>query len=252
MNIIRVKLPTGTIRLSPFKVKDYINFLLVRKEVEENPLEATQILDELLEDLYPNYPKLYRPYIFITVFAVSIGKSVLPVQYKCPICKSVKKYPLNLMLNKLETPKLKVSNITIEFSFIDFKTDDVYELFDECAKTVSDGETTINWKDLSDIQKDQVLSIISIKEFESVLDKIFPVSIELDLTCCESTKVKYTNFEDIFKLMISDEELIMMYQINHAMTSHNYSLSEILNMTPMERTITLALIEKDLKAKSKG
>lgn len=250
MNIIRVKLPEGVIRLKPFTVKDYLDFLLIRKEIEESPDSAKVILDELLEELYPEYDKNYRAYIFITVFAISIGKNILPVRYKCKQCGKTKKYPFNLALKEIKPAVLETAGIKITFKFTTSVTTDVYELFENCVDTVSDGNNTYKWTELTQDLKDQILAVITIEDFDKIMKEIYPIYIELDLSCCNTHKVIYTDFVDIYRLIVSDEELIMMYKINHLMTSHNYSISEVLSMTPMERTITLALIEADIKAKS--
>lgn len=250
MNIIRVKLPEGIIRLKPFTVKDYLDFLLIRKEIEESPDSAEEILDELLEELYPEYKKEYRAYIFITVFAVSIGKNVLPIRYTCKECKKTKKFPFNLALQELKPAVLETAGIKIKFKFTNIVTKDIYELFENCVDTVSDGTNTYKWDDLTQELKDQVLSVITVEDFDKITKNIYPVYIELNLSCCHEHKIAYTDFADIYRLLVSDEELIMMYRINHLMTSHNYSISEVLAMTPMERTITLSLIDADIKAKS--
>lgn len=252
MNIIRVKLPEKTIRLKPFTMKDYMDLLLIRKEVEEASAdEAKQILDEMLEELYPDYDKEYRAYIFITVFAISVGKEILPLTYRCPKCKKNKKFPFKIALNKLEYPVLETAGIKIKFKFTEYVTNDIYELFEHCILSISDENNTYKWSELSDSTKEQVLSVITLEDFESIIKKIYPTYIEVNLSCCDEKTLVYTKFLDIFKLLVSDEELIMTYRINHIITQYKYPLSEIMKMTPMERTITLALIEADIKNKAK-
>lgn len=247
MNIIRIKLPLKKYRFSPITVKEYTQLLLIRKEIEEYDHLANEILDELLEEMFPDIDPIYRPYVFLQVFAVSIGKTVIPISYRCPKCNTVKRTAFQIGLPELTTPEISTAGITIKFKHALNISTDVFEAFEQTVVSVSDGKNTYTWQQLTNELKEQILSVISIDDFDKVLKQIFPVCISVKFKCCDETNLVYTRFKDIFKLILSPEEIQSAYMINHMMTKHNYSIQDVNSMTPMERTITLALIEKEIK-----
>ncbi|QPB12408.1 baseplate hub subunit [Providencia phage PSTCR6] len=247
MNIIRIKLPLKKYRFSPITVKEYTQLLLVRKEIDEYDDLAEEILDDLLEEMFPDIEPIYRSYVFLQVFAVSIGKTVIPISYKCPKCNSIKRTAFQIGLPELSIPELSTAGITIKFRHALSISTDVFEAFEQTVTSVSDGVNAYSWKQLTKELKEQIMSVISLEDFEKVLKQIFPVCINVKFKCCEETNLMYTRFKDIFKLILSPEEIQSAYMINHMMTKHNYSIQDVNSMTPMERTITLALIEKEIK-----
>lgn len=249
MNIIRIVTPEKTYRIRQFSNDDYLQLLFVRSEIEKNPEEAEQILDELLEESFPDMPKIYRPYAFIIWFTASIGKTVLPIRFKCPKCGKEKKTFLNLELKKLNRPVLETSGIKIYFDFTNNMTTNIKQLFDSCIYKIEDANSEYLWEDLDQENKNLVMSVISLDDFETIIKDIYPIYIPIKFSCCESHEMTYRNILDLFKIILSEEEIITFYKINHIMVKQGYSLSDIEKMTPMNRTITLALIEKDIKDK---
>lgn len=249
MNIIRIVTPEKTYRIRQFTNDDYLQLLFVRSEIEKNQEEAEQILDELLEETFPYIPKIYRAYAFIIWFTSSIGKSVLPIRFKCPKCGKEKKTFLNLELKRLKRPVLETSGIKIHFDFTDIMTTDIKKLFDSCIYKIEDNNGSYIWEDLDQENKNLVMSVISLDDFEQIIKEIYPIYIPVKFSCCDTHEMVYRNILDLFKIILSEEEIIAFYKINHIMVKQGYSLNDIEKMTPMNRTITLALIEKDLKDK---
>ena len=252
MDIIRIKLPEPK-RFAPFKVADYRDLLIIRNEIKANEEDEQQIFNELLEDLYPEYNVLLREFIFINVLLSSLGKSTVEVEFVCPVCKAKKKALLHLQQKPLAKPTITIDNITITFNYPDKKYSPV-DMFLNTIDTVSDGESVFKWVDLSDEDKDAVIELVTFKDLESIIDKLGMIHTFQKITCCKTHDVKYTDALSIFKLVINPDDIFLFYRINHALVKSDYSIRDIMSMLPVERTIALSLVEKDLKQcnKDKG
>lgn len=247
-NIVRCNLPSGVQRFQPFTVADYRDFLLVRNDMNSKTLEEQkEIMNELLADYFHEYPPSWRPYIFLKVFTSSIGKTRLPVVWECAKCKKTVKSPLNLSHDGLKNPSIEVAGVKITFNFPDQITDDHVSMIKDNIAEVSDGVNTYKWEALTDDMKLKIIDAIDIKSFESVIEQMTPISITLNLSCCDKHVIKYDSILEIFKLIIHPDEVFNFYQINHVLVKHNYDLNSVMRMIPVERSIALSLIEKDNK-----
>lgn len=248
-NIIRCELPDGIHRFKPFTVTDYRDFLLVRNDMTtKSPEEQTLMLDELQADYFPEYPRAQRAYIFLKVFLSSIGKTKIPIRIECPVCGQAKAHLFNLHQDPMVEPEIEVAGLKIKFKFPekDYK-DDLAAMLTENIVSVTDESDTYSWEQLSDENKLQVIEALDIESFESIITKMNVFDFTLKTSCCNSQEIKYTKFKDIFGLLLHPDEIFTFYRINHHIIKQGYGLDSIMNMLPIERGITLSLIEKDLK-----
>lgn len=244
-NIVRCKLPTGVHRFKPFTVADYRDFLLVRNDLNgKSPEEQLELIEELLADYYGEYPETYRPYIFIKTFTSSIGKTKLPVQFKCKTCDKDKMTFFDLDLPDLNNPIIETCGITITLKFPERKVTDTTQYILDNILSVNDGEEH-SWDSLSNEDKQDVIDAITIEALEDLLKQIKPVYRELNLRCCNTTKSVYDNILNIFKLILNPDEVFSFYQTNHMLAKNHYDVNSVMKMLPIERTIVLSLIEKD-------
>lgn len=246
MNIIRIKLPDGVQRFKPFTVKDYRDFLLVSTEIKMNPSEEQTILDELLEEIYPDVDPAFREYIFLNVFTSSLGKTRVPLCFTCPTCKKERKMFLNLQVEALRPIVLETAGLKITFKYVK-PSSDYAKTFLEAIERVSDGVNDYAWNELPEEVREQVIDSISFAEFEEVVKQMHTIKIEQKIKCCESHDLRYVGLLPLFKLLLNPDELFLFYRINHLLSRSNYSVGDIMNMLPAERGIVLSLVERDVK-----
>lgn len=247
-NIVRCELPTGICRFKPFTVSDYRDFLLVRNDMNNKSEEEQKILiDELIADYFGEYPYAFRSYIFLKVFLASIGKTKIPIKVKCPVCEKYKHYQFNLAQSKLEYPIIESAGLKIKFKFPDKDYGkDMGKLVLDNILEVSDENGTYNWNELDDDTQVSVIDALDIESLDNLIKKMNIIYFELKTTCCNKNTLVYNNIVDIFKLLIHPDEVFTFYQINHRIVDKGYDWNSIMNMMPVERSITLSLIEKDI------
>lgn len=247
MNVIRIKMPDGGAkRFKPFTVKDYRDFLLVSADMKGNPSEEQLILDELLEELYPDVDPIFREYIFMNVFTSSIGKTKLPLSFKCPTCGKEKRILLNLAVPALQPIVLETAGLKIKFKYVKPSTD-YAKTFLEAIESVSDGDNEYAWTELPEEVRDQVIDSISFSEFETIVKKMHTILIEQKIKCCDTHELRYTDLLGLYKLILNPDELFTFYRINHLLVKSSYTFGDLMDMLPVERNIALTLVEKDVK-----
>ncbi|AHY25173.1 baseplate hub assembly catalyst [Pectobacterium bacteriophage PM2] len=246
--IVRCKLPDGVHRFKPFTVEDYRDFLLIRNELNTKTSEEQQeLLDELLEDYFYEYPKSWRPFIFINVYTSSIGKTRIPVVFECSECKKTKQVLFNLKTEALENPVIETAGIKIYFKYPEKTYDSNTELILDNIDSISDENGKYSWASLSEEDRLSVIDAIDLDSLEILLKKMKPFYFELKYGCCKKNISVYDNIVPIFKLLLNPDEVFTFYQVNHLLVKYHYDLNSIMNMIPIERNIALSLVEKDLK-----
>ncbi|BBC78256.1 Baseplate hub assembly catalyst [Escherichia phage EcS1] len=247
-NIVRCNLPDGTHRFKPFTVADYRDFLLVRNDMNtKSKEEQIELLDDLLDDYFDEYPKSWRPYIFISVFTSSIGKTKIPVAYECSKCGNTKRFMINLAQPPLTAPTIECSGVKIKFKYPNEFTDDLVQLVADNIDSVEDSEAVYKWDELDNETKVQVIDSIDYKSFEALIKKMKPLYIEVNYGCCTKHQYVYDSLVDVFKLLLNPDEVFSFYQVNHLLVKSHYDLNSVMSMIPIERSIALSLVEKDLK-----
>lgn len=249
MNIIRIKLPRGTRRFKPITVSEYRDLLLIRNEMRSKPEEKTEIFSELLEEMFPEYTPFEREHIFLVVYSGSLGKSLVDATFTCPICKSTHNMRLKLTQDPLKTPELTVNNITFKFRMPD-STGSPDELFNNTIDRIYDGQAEYYWDELDEEQHEQLIDLISFDEFTELSKAFKPISVNQKISCCKDYDISFDNMIDLFEVLVNPEEIFNFYKINRALVRHDYSLTDIMGMLPIERSIVLSLVEKELKEKT--
>lgn len=252
--LVRCELPDGVKRFEPFTVGDYRDFLLIRNDLDNHDIDTRiKIVDEILEEYFPNVPVAWRPYVFVKVFVSSIGKTIIPLTYECSECKK----PINLILNleqkPLINPVIETNGIKIYFKLMEYTANSPEELIFNSIDSVEQSGNHYNWSDLSQLEKNYVLSTIEYDLFEEIIEKLNPIFFRLNVKCtCNNSEkppreIIYQSILPLFETLIHPDEIYTFYQIIHQMNKSNYSISEVMDMMPIERSIILSLIEKDKK-----
>lgn len=247
-NIIRCKLPDGVHRFKPFTVADYRDFLLVRNDIQHRPEEEQrEIIAELISDYFSEYPKTWQAFIFLQVYSGSIGKTKVPVTYTCPTCGKERKSPFTIYQDELKAPEIEVAGIKIRFTFPETYYENKAQMISENISEIFYENHWIKWKDLSEDNQVQIIDAIDIESLETVISKMNPIDLHIKFGCCINKTKKYTDIVEVFKLLVNPDEIFMFYQINHLLVKNNYTLDSIMGMIPVERNISLTLVEKDSK-----
>ncbi|QQG32126.1 baseplate protein [Citrobacter phage CkP1] len=245
-NIIRCTLPDGVHRFKPFTVADYRDFLLVRNDLmNKSPDEQNTILNELLNEYFPDFPETWRPFIFIKVFTGSIGKTKIPIAFTCPVCEKNKQTLFNLDVGDLKSPEVSVAGLTIYFNFPSKYYSDKGVQISENIKSIKYNNDIIPWNELSEQNKLQVVDAIDLESLEKIIEQMTPFRLTLRMSCCQRKDIVYDDFLSIFCLLLNPDEVFSFYQINHMLVKNNYTLDSIMNMIPIERSIALSLVDKD-------
>lgn len=247
MNIIRVKLPHKTARFKPFTVGEYRDLLLIRNDMESNVADRKAIFDELLEELYPDYTPFEREYIFLNVLNGSTGKAMVDATFTCPKCGATHRLRLKLSQEPMTYPELTVNNITFKFKMPN-APGAPDSIFLETLYKVSDGVSEFDWDDLRS-QHDALIDMISFEEFSELAKSFKPIRVEQHIKCCVDHHIQFDNMQDLFMVLINPAEVFNFYKINRALVRHDYSIADIMGMFPVERSIVLSLVEKELKDK---
>lgn len=247
-NIIRCKMPDGVYRFKPFTVADYRDFLLVRNDMtNKSEEEQIKLLDEMLEDYFADYPKSWRPYMFVQVFTGSIGKTKIPVAFECSKCGKTKQTLFNLHQEELLSPTIEVSGLKIKFKFPDEIIEDKTKMVIDNIDTVEDENAVYKWANLSEEEQVAVIDSITLESFELLMKQMSPLNFTLKFGCCVKREQTYTRLLEVFKLLLNPDEVFSFYQVNHLLVKNHYNLESIMQMIPIERSIALSLVEKDLK-----
>lgn len=253
-NIIRCKLPDGIHRLKPFTVEDYRDLILVRADLDNHDdKEQKLILEELLEEYFPDLPKVWREYAFLLTFTSSLGNSIIQFVIECPKCG--KKHPaaLNLRLAPLTNPSVPVANIIANFKFPESNDSTDVDLILNNIKSLSDKTgNEYPWDQLEAESKNDFIDAIDKATLEKILKKLKPFNFSRNFSCCDiHHQLKYDNLLDIFKFLLGKDDAYSFYQINNLMVKHNYEYGAILKMLPIERSFALSIIEKEIKNDAK-
>lgn len=245
-NIIRCKLPDGVHRFKPFTVQDYRDFLIVRNDIQHrSPEEQKEIMMDLIDDYFNEYPKTWQPFIFLQVFVGSIAKTKVPVTFECPKCKKEKTVPFEIYQKELVQPEFEIAGVNVKFTFPEKHYDNKALMITDNIQSVQSEGNWYDWKDIDEESKIQLIDSIDMETLEKILEAMNPINLTLRLACCERQIKKYTDILDVFKLLVNPDEIFTFYQINHTLVKNSYSLNSIMSMIPAERGFVLKLIEKD-------
>ena len=255
MNLVRCKYPDGTVKRFPLMdVSDYRDLLMIRADMDPRSEEEQKaIIEEVMERYLPDVPKNYRPYVFCSIYLSSLGNTYVPLVVECPTCK--KEIKINVNFEPKDISDIEVSTKYGIKLKIKYPEDDsnIVEHIQKNIISVQDSVKTYDWKELSNEEKIAVIGAIDIDVMNEILNKSNPVFKKISIKCCGNPiDIEIRDMLTMFKLFIHKDEINNFYMVNHRMATMNYDIKSIMSMTPMERTVYLALIERDLKeAKNK-
>lgn len=250
MNLVRCKLPEGVKRFPMINVSEYRDMLMVRTDMENrSDEEQKKIMDEMIEEMFPDLPENYRDYVFATVYLSSIGNTYIPIVVKCDKCGKEIKLNVNFEFGDLNHIDLQTKyGIRLKIKFPETKCDMVDHITNNILE-VTDSVKTYKWEELSEIEQISVVSTIDFDSMKEFINKSNPLYKKITLKCCsnENIVIELNDIVSMFKLFIHPDEISNFYKINHRLSQNNYDYNNIMSMKPMERTLALSLVEHDLK-----
>lgn len=240
IDVIRVELPTGIKRFKMFTVSEQLRFLLTSSDMEKKTEQEQQtILDEVLDILYPGYSRTEQEYIFVKVYIASFGKDVIRIKVKS---KSKEQETFMIITNFILRNEYKIDDdLTLGFTFPKTReTND--DMFIECISYIKFKDKKYPWNELSEETKNRVVDSVdftALKEIYTMLRK----------SC--SVEIKKNEFADtllpLFRILFSKTEIEDFFRTNFYLNKNGLNIDTMMNISPMERTVYVALLADDLK-----
>lgn len=239
IDVIRVKLPSGTKRFPMFTVRDQLSFLLTSADMEGKTLtEQQEMLDEILDILYPGLSRTEQENIFVKVYCVSFGKSVIKIRIKGK--NGDNEAFMHITDYVLKNEYSVDESITLGFNFPkDRKISE--NTFLECIKYVKQDDNRYEWNALDEQTKNDILDLVSIDDMENIITM-------LRKSC--HVVVRDYEFSDLlalYKILFNKTELNEFFKTNYLLNKNDVHIEPIMNSSPMERSIYVALLAEDLK-----
>lgn len=234
--IVRFNVFDKKYRFEPFKVKDYRDLLLLRAELNDD--ENT--MRDYLEFEFPDIDPEYRGLAFMRRYNASVGKDKIKMVSGC--CN--KEFFFDTATNHVSyiEYKIKDTNVKLKLKPIKYVDDFIEVLNKSLVSIITDKE--YYWNDLSQIDKDNVLSIINLKDLEEIRELVV-IKYSYTLRCCN--KVNYiTSFDELFKVLFDIDEIFNFYRLNRFLVKHGYSNNDLMEMLTVERSIALSIIYKEV------
>ena len=241
IDIIRVKLPSGTKRFPMFTVRDQLSFLLTSADMEGKPItEQQKMLDEILDILYPGLSRTEQENIFTKVYCVSFGKSVIKIRIKGGSGQSEAFMQITDYVLENEYPLDE--SITLGFNFPKNR-DNSEKLFLECIQYVKQDGVRYEWNALENDTKNDILDLVSIDDMESIV-KLLRKSCHVIVR-----DIEFSDLLTLYKILFNKSELNEFFKTNYLLNKNEVHIEPIMNASPMERSIYVALLAEDLKRK---
>ena len=239
IDVIRVQLPEQVKRFPMFTVDDQLRFLQTSADMEGKSLtEQQQILDEVLDVLYPSYSKTEQEYIFTKVYCVSFGKAAIRISIKNGSSSS--EAFMHITDYELQNEYKVDEQITLGFRFP--KTRKVDEtMFLECISYIVHNGTRYDWASLSDDTHEKVCDLVDMEDIENIvtmLTKSCEIKIKQD---------SFSNLLTLFKILFTKNEMIDFFKTNYLLNKHKIDIGTISKVSPMERSVYVSMLAEDLK-----
>ncbi|QPI18046.1 baseplate hub assembly protein [Pectobacterium phage POP12] len=245
IDVIRVKLPSGIKRFKMFTVEDQLRFLLTSADMENKPIsEQYQIMDEVLDILYPGYSKTEQEYIFSKVYIVSFGKNAIKVQ----ITKGNERKESFMVINDFELiNEYKVNDsVTLGFNFPkDRKEDET--MFLDCISYILHEGTRHEWNVLSENTKNDIVDLIDFEDVKNII-ALLKKSCHVEI----HREVHAESLLKLFRILFSKSEIVDFFKTNFLLNKNGLNIDTMMNISPMERSIYVSLLSEDLKKNEKA
>lgn len=241
MNVVRVKIKGEYKRFPLLTSTDFRDLLFISSDMENKTNEeCQQILDEVLDMLYPGYSRLEQEHIFTKVYCMSFGKNVIKVSFDGGSGVTF------MVIHDMElSNEYKIGDITIGFKYPKNRMTEDVSQFIGCIDYIIQGDEKYEWCALSEETRNDILDIIEVKDIENIVNM-------LTHSCDVSIKKhKINTLLPLFKILFSKAELTTFYKTNYIMAKHSINIDTLMKSTPMERTIYIALLADELKKAKK-
>lgn len=265
---IRIKLPSEDFpvyRTRPLRVSEFRDLLLIRYQMGVEPTEESiMIADEVLADLFPDAPIKYRPYIFLVVYCDSRGLDIVQIKHKCPACSAESTVGVSIKPGPLERPSMELLNgVTLNYNYtdpFDMNSLDFIGIVEKTIHSVSVGDEEYEWTELDQETKDMIIDSIDYHKFMEYIKglSVIPAFPIQNAACCDVAKanktdhIQFEGFYELFRFLLNPDEINLYYRSNKAMINSGFTLKDIEDMAPMEKSITLTLIEEELRRRSEA
>lgn len=241
-DVIRVNLLDGVKRFPMFTVRDHLNFLLTSADMEGKPPSEKQIiLDEILDILYPGYSKTEQEFIFIKVYCASFGRNAIKTSIKSK--KGTTEAFLHITDYQLCNEYKIDDSITLGFNFP--KTREINEdTFLHCISYILHNGTRYEWTSLDDDTKNSILDLVEVSDIEKI--------VEMLIKSCHAVvrDMTISNLSILFNILFTKSEVNEFFKTNFLLNKNNIHVESIMNTSPMERLIYVALVAEELRKKN--
>ncbi|UIW12578.1 MAG: baseplate [Enterobacter phage ENC19] len=241
IDIIRVKLPGGVKRFPMFTVRDQLSFLLTSADMEGKTLtEQQEMLDEILDIMYPGYSRTEQENIFTKVYCVSFGKNAIKIRIKGSSGQS--EAFMHVTDYVLQNEYALDDSLTLGFKFPKHRNNSE-QLFLECIQYVKQDGERYEWNALDEDTKNAILDLVSIEDMENI--------VKLLRKSCHVTvrDIEFSDLLTLYKILFNKSELNEFFKTNYLLNKNTVQIEPIMNGSPMERSIYVALLAEDLKRK---
>jgi hypothetical protein len=243
IDVIRVKLLDGIKRFPMFTVKDHLSFLLTSADMEgKPPSEKLAMLDEILDILYPGYSKTEQEYIFTRVYCSSFGKNAIKIYMKSK--KGTSEGFMHITDYQLQNEYKVADNITLGFHFPRKRNMEASDLL-QCLSYIIYNDERHEWSALDSITKNTIMDMIEIEDIEKIME-IITKSCHIVVRDNE-----FSNLLTLFTILFNKSDLNEFYKTNYLLNKNNIHIGSIMDASPMERSIYVALLAEELKRKAK-
>lgn len=244
VDIVRAKLLKGVKRFPLFTVKDHLSFLLTSADMEgKTPTEHQTIIDEILDILYPGLSRTEQEYVFIKVFCASFGKNAIKVSIKSS--KGVGEAFMLINDYDLQNEYRVDDDVVLGFTFPRSRNLEETMFLDCISYIIHKGER-YEWLELEDETMNQILDLVTMEDMENIV-------LMLTKSCHVTVRNESTlhTLLPLFKILFNKSELNEFFKTNYLLNKNQLRVDTMMECSPMERSIYIALLGEDLKKEQK-
>lgn len=240
IDVIRVKLPDQVKRFPMLTVDDHLRLLMTSADMEGKSLtEQHEIMDEILDILYPSYSKTEQEYIFVKVYCASFGKNAVKISIKNG--ESYRETFMHITDFELQNEYVIDEQITLGFTFPKRRIADE-TLFLECISYILHNGTRYDWNVLDDDTRDRICDLVDMQDIENIVKML---TRSCDVRIKEDTIA--STLLSLFKILFTKNEVTDFFKTNYLLNKHRIDLSAMAKVSPMERSIYVSMLAEDLK-----
>ncbi|QDH49121.1 baseplate hub assembly protein [Pantoea phage Phynn] len=239
VNVVRVKLLKGIKRFPLFTVKDHMSFIMTSADMEgKTPSDQQQILDEVLDILFPGLSRTEQECAFVKCYCASFGKNAIKVGIRS--AKGVSETFMIIHDYDLQNEYAVDENVTLGFTFPAGRGESE-KVFLECISYVIHNGTKYTWESLEEETKNNILDLVTMEDMEQI---VLMLTKSCHVTVRDST---LHTLSPLFKVLFNKAEMMEFFKTNYLLNKNSLNIDNMMNCSPMERSIYIALLSEDLK-----